>query len=73
MTTPEEIRTDIVQHRAELAETVDLLADKLNVKAQAAKKVEPLQPYKGYLYAGAGGFVALLVLLKVRKARGRKR
>ena len=47
MTTPDEIREDIELHRAELAQTVDLLADQLhvkaNVKATAAKKVEPLR------------------------------
>jgi hypothetical protein len=69
MSTPDAIREDIALHRAELADTVDQLANKLNVKAQAARKVEPLQPYKAYLYAGAGGFVALLIVLKIRKKR----
>jgi uncharacterized protein YjbJ (UPF0337 family) len=35
----EEIRTGIEQTRAELADTVDALTDKLNVKARAGDKV----------------------------------
>jgi uncharacterized protein DUF3618 len=35
---PEAIRADIEQARTELADTVDALSDKLNVKAQAAGK-----------------------------------
>lgn len=35
----EEIRTDIEQTRAELADTVDALTDKLNVRARAGDKV----------------------------------
>ena len=34
----EQIRTDIEQTRAELADTVDALSDKLNVKARAGDK-----------------------------------
>lgn len=37
---PDAIRADIEQTRAELAETVDALGDKLNVKAQAADKAD---------------------------------
>ena len=35
---PDAIRADIEQTRAELAQTVDALSDKLNVKAQAGDK-----------------------------------
>jgi hypothetical protein len=65
-TTPDEIRDDIAKHRAELAETVDALSDKLNVKAQAQKKVKPHQTQ---LVAGGGAALSLLLVLRIRKSR----
>ncbi len=43
MSTPEEIQADIEQQREQLAETVDQLAHKLDVKAQASAKVDELK------------------------------
>jgi hypothetical protein len=39
MSTPEEIQADIERQRAHLAQTVDGLAHKLDVKAQSREKV----------------------------------
>lgn len=54
-----EIRQDIEQHRAELAATVDLLADKLDVKSRLKARAEELRP----LAVPVGGAVAVLVLV----------
>ena len=57
------LRSDIEQHRAELAATVDALAVKLDVKSRLTAKVVEL---KVPLAAGAAALVALLVVRKVR-------
>ena len=41
--TPEEIQTDIEQQREQLAQTVDQLGHKLDVKAQSKAKVEDVK------------------------------
>ena len=41
--TPDEIRAEIDQTRADLGAAVDQLADKLNVKAQAGAKLDDLK------------------------------
>ena len=41
--TPEEIQEDIEQQREQLAQTVDQLGHKLDVKAQSKAKVEDVQ------------------------------
>ncbi|MCU1603526.1 MAG: hypothetical protein JWO22_4235 [Frankiales bacterium] len=57
------IRSDIEQHRADLAASVDALAQKLDVKTKLqAKLVELRIP----LAAGAAALVALVVVRKVR-------
>jgi hypothetical protein len=43
VSTPEEIQAEIEQKREQLAETVDLLTHKLDVKAQASAKVYELK------------------------------
>ncbi len=43
MSTPEEIQADIERQREQLAETVDQLTHKLDVKAQGKAKVVELQ------------------------------
>ncbi len=50
---PDAIRADIEQTRAELAQTVDALSDKLNVKAQAAGKVGAAKDAAKQKVAGA--------------------
>ena len=46
-TTPEEIRAEIESTRAELADTVDQLTDKFDVKAQAQHKVDDVKQSLG--------------------------
>jgi hypothetical protein len=43
MSTPEEIQADIERQREQLAETVDQLTQKLDVKAQAKAKVDDVR------------------------------
>jgi hypothetical protein len=43
MSTPEEIQADIEKQREQLAETVDQLTHKLDVKAQTKAKVEDVK------------------------------
>lgn len=43
MSTPEEIQADIERQREQLAETVDALGHKLDVKAQTKAKVEDVK------------------------------
>jgi len=76
-TTTDEIRAEIEETRAELADTVDRLSEKLDVKAQAGRKVtevkqaamERRQP----LLIGVSIAGSMVVLLVVRRVRRRKR
>jgi hypothetical protein len=43
MSTPEEIQADIERQREQLADTVDQLGHKLDVKAQARNKVDEVR------------------------------
>ena len=69
--TPEEIQLDIEQQREQLAETVDQLAHKLDVKAQASAKVDELKDRattdegkpRPELIGAAAGAVVLIGLL----------
>lgn len=56
--TPEELRRDIERTRRELAETVDALSHKADVRERVKANPTPL-------VAAAGGFVALLLLLRL--------
>ena len=47
MSTPEEIQADIERQREQLAQTVDDLGHKLDVKAQARAKVAMVVPSLG--------------------------
>ncbi len=58
-----ELRSDIEAHRAELAATVDALAQKLDVKTRLKARVVEL---KVPLAAGAAAIVALVVVKRVR-------
>ena len=79
-----EIRADIEQTRAELADTVDALTGKLDVKARASDKIadvktragtaanaatEQVRPYGKQILLGT--LAAAVVLVVVRKWRGR--
>lgn len=73
---PEEIEADIEQQRAELADTVDALTAKLDVKAQAGAKVDEVKhrattdsgkPRPEVVAAGAAVVVALGLLVWWRR------
>jgi type VI protein secretion system component VasF len=52
-TTPEQLETDIAAQRAQLADTVDQLSHKLDVKAQAKERLDRVQPQQVVIAAGA--------------------
>jgi hypothetical protein len=60
MTTPAELKQDIELHRAELADTVDQLAAKLDVKSK-------VKPYLKPAAAGVVGLTAVVVVVKRRR------
>ena len=75
---PDDIRDEIAQTRAELAQTVDSLSAKLDVKAQAKQRVdgirstvvekaEQAQPYRTQILAAAAGLGVLFVALRLRR------
>ncbi len=81
-TTADEVRAEIDQTRTDLAQTVDALQDKLDVKAQAKTKVqealdksaaalgpaaEKAKPYRSQIGAGAAAFLFLVMLVRRRK------
>lgn len=66
MSSTEQIRNDIDQHRAELADTVEALASKLDVKARATEKIAPAKPYA---LPAAGVLAALIAALLIVKRR----
>lgn len=68
MTDTDAIKRDIEEHRAELAETVDALAGKLDVKARAAEQVAPAKPYVGPAAGVLAVLVVGLLLLKRRRS-----
>ena len=59
-----ELREDIVQHRQELAQTVDALAAKLDVKARASAKLVELKPVLVPALAGLSGLTLLVVVIR---------
>ena len=71
--TPEELRRQIEQTRRELGDTVEALSHKADVKEQARiKKDEVQERVKANptpLAAGIGGFILLLILLRIAKRR----
>jgi hypothetical protein len=78
VSTPEEIQADIEQQREQLAETVDQLAHKLDVKAQAKAKVDDLKdrattddgkPEPALIGIAAGAVVLVGLLIWWRRRR----
>jgi hypothetical protein len=71
--TPEELRREIERTRRELGDTVDALSHKADVKEQARLKKEEVQERVSSnpvpLAAAIGGFVALLVLIRLVRRR----
>ncbi len=60
--TPEELRREIERTRRELAETVDALSHKADVKQRVSENPFPLA-------AVAGGILALLIVLRLIRRR----
>lgn len=75
--TPEQIEAEIARQREQLAGTVDQLAAKLDVKAQARARVHTLQDrattdtgtLRPEVLAVAGSLVAMALVLVVRRVR----
>lgn len=71
--TPEELRRQIEQTRRELGDTVEALSHKADVKAQARLKKEEVQERVRSnptpLAAAIGGFLVLLILLRLVRRR----
>jgi hypothetical protein len=71
--TPEELRRQIEETRRELGDTVDALSQKADVKEQARQKKQEVQDRVASnptpLAAAIGGFLALLLLLRLLKRR----
>jgi len=71
--TPEEIQCEIERTRRELAETVDQLSNKANVKEQARLKGEEVKERVSAnpvpLAAAIGAGIALLVVLRLARRR----
>lgn len=68
-TDADDIRHEIEQTRADLADTVDALTAKLDVKARAKAKVQEARPYGGQILAAAIAAALTVVLLARRRAR----
>lgn len=75
--TPDEIEADIAAQREQLAETVDQLTAKLDVKAQAGAKVESLKDAattdtgspRPEVLAAAASLVAMIVVVVIWRRR----
>ncbi len=75
--TPEQIEAEIAQQRERLAGTVDQLAAKLDVKAQARARIHTLQDrattdtgsLRPEVLAAAGSLVAMAVVLVAWRLR----
>ena len=69
----EQLREEIADTREELGETVEALADKADVKSQAKAKASEVtqqaQEQKAPIAAIAGGLLALLLLVWLRRRR----
>jgi len=76
--TPEQLEAEIAVQREQLAETVDQLAAKLDVKSQAQQRVASLTDAatndtgkpRTEVLAAAGSLVAMVVVLLLWRRRG---
>lgn len=71
MSDADEIRADIAATRAQLADTADAMAAKLDVKAQAEAKLHEagarVNEKRPVLLAAAGALLLVLVIRRVRR------
>jgi hypothetical protein len=67
MSTPEEIQADIERQREQLAETVDQLTQKLDVKTQAKARISRITPMTYAAFVGAAILVGGLVWWRGRR------
>ena len=65
--TPEEIQADIERQREQLAETVDQLTQKLDVKTQAKARISRITPMTYAAFVGAAILVGGLVWWRGRR------
>ena len=65
--TPEQLEAEIEVQRAQLADTVDQLTQKLDVKAQAKARIGRIPPMTYAAFAGAAILVAGIVLWRGRR------
>jgi hypothetical protein len=63
-----ELRADIASRRAELAASVDALAEKLDVKAKLKARAAGLRPYAVPAAAGLAGVAVLTIVVKRRRS-----
>jgi hypothetical protein len=65
--TPEQLEAEIEAQRAQLADTVDQLTQKLDVKAQAKARLSGIPPLTYAAFAGAAILVGGLVWWRGRR------
>jgi hypothetical protein len=65
--TPEQLEAEIEGQRAQLADTVDQLTQKLDVKAQAKARIDRIPPLTYAAFAGAAIVVGGLVWWRSRR------
>ena len=67
MSTLEDLQVEIVEHRQELAATVDALAHKLDVRARAAERWQQARPLALQALAATALLVTGIVLVRRSK------
>lgn len=60
----QDLRADIASHRAELAQTVELLAARLDVKSRVSARAQELRPLLIKVGAGAAGLAVVVVAVR---------
>jgi Protein of unknown function (DUF3618) len=65
--TPEQLEAEIESQRAQLADTVDQLTQKLDVKAQAKARLDQIPSVTYVAFAGAAILVGGLVWWRARR------
>jgi hypothetical protein len=66
---PDTIARDIEQTRAELADTIEAIADRVNPKRVASRGVQVLTTPTGRMVAIAGAVVVMAMFMRRRRSR----